>query len=362
MKLFIVRLRNLQKKEQKQGEEGAGAPSSTGAGSSGESASLPSSPTKRPLSNEGELSWSYGRFYHFLRSLTVGSSSSNKKARVVSSEEGELLSSQVDSNGVTSDTAKPKKVRQPKPKSQWEVTPDIQNGLEQFKIIFEGTGIKLSKSAHIPHTLEASLHLLNTIVLAINPSALHMAGYVEAVHEILGGEIPAGRVKGLLVRLVAKDKAATKKQELNQMIEKLCADLKPLVVVCPDSMQPANKAKAAAAAAAATSAATEVQGETEMSFDHAETSRLSMDGAALTSPASPTATATQEFVHYAWYCKWNVPTRSQLMAVLQTTCDWVKLENSHREKLTSHNIRIMTENEVIDSFVAWTEMKKLFFL
>lgn len=328
-------MRNLQKKEQKHTEDGV-HPASTGDGST----SLPNSPVKRSI-------------------VADDASESNKRARVSTdgSELFPLSQSDTLTGGVTTTTSassseKARRPRTPKPKAVWEVTPDIQNGLDQFRIIFQATGIKLSKSAHIPHSLESPLHLLNTIVLAVNPDALHITGYVEAVHEVLGGEIPAGRVKGVLLRLVAKEKASEKKVELNGMIDKLCKDLRPLVVPCPDSMQPANKAKAAAAAAAATNASTN-----DHSMDVNETSRMSFDGVTQCDsgfndfhdtnavvPLSPSATA--EYVHYQWYCKWNVPTRSQLMSVVQCTCDWVKLENSHREKLTSHSIRVMTENEV----------------
>lgn len=283
-------------------------------------------------------------------------SSSNKKPRV-STDGSEVLfqlsaptavaSDPTVVGSSSSDALKPKKSRTPKPKAVWEVTPEIQHGLDQFRLLFTATGAKLTKNAFIPHDLESPLHLLNTIVLGINPAALHIAGYVEAVHEILGGEIPAGRVKGLLLRLVAKEKAALKKDELNGMIEKLCADLKPLVVPCPDSMQPAYKAKAAAAAAASGSSAAI---DTSLDQDTQEASRLSLDGLtagdSVQAPSTGANATEPEYPHYAWYCKWNVPTRSQLMSVVQTTGDWVKLENSHREKLTAHNMRVMTENEV----------------
>lgn len=228
----------------------------------------------------------------------------------------------------------------------WKPAEEVTSQLTRLREWFVNSKMKLFKSSQIPHNLDEHLHRLNIVVLKHHPNALELnpSPYVDAVQNILGGDIALGKVRGALVRLAAKEKAAQKKILLNQLISQLCTALKPLVVPCPDAMQPANKAKAAAAASKAPTT-TAVGGEEEggVPLEHQMSQEDTMaDAPASQSEGKPTA----EPVHYTWYCKWNVPTRSLMLTILQTTTEWVKLENIYREKLTVHNMRALTEEEV----------------
>ena len=150
--------------------------------------------------------------------------------------------------------------------------------MSYFKSFFDRGGYTLLKSSVIPKDLEEPLHALdlhvtqryNRIPLpstdesdqprtdsgdrsrkkpnSTAPTLRYRnidktSGFVEAIHEIIGGKINIGRIRYTLQKLRLRDEAAVLKNDLDALVDSFCATLKTKIAKCPLSMQPTLKAK-----------------------------------------------------------------------------------------------------------------------
>jgi len=168
------------------------------------------------------------------------------------------------------------------------------DALQRLKEFVERQNIKLFKTSAIPKSLEEHLHALdlyvckrynqlpvqfesnssgtkdsslientafssssssnNNVTTAASKPILRnidkTSGFLEAVHEILGGKIIIGRIKYTMQKLRLRDEAIQRKKDLDSLVLSLSTALKAKVLKCPLSLQPVIKVKPPPASAA----------------------------------------------------------------------------------------------------------------
>lgn len=261
-----------------------------------------------------------------LESHRSATSQSAKKQRTNTKSVLATNSSNADKENLVNESTSTPSQRQSRKitvKPRWEPNEAVMSALDSFRQLVTSLNIKLplTKSAAIPHSLDEGLLSLHKLVLnsysvaSTDTSSSSKAarstdflrtttGYYEAIVDILGGQIPPGRVKLAIYQQECKDKAMTLRTELDSLLSRI-RELIPgriVAIATPDD----EKVEAIEEAA-----------ESESRSNHE---------------------GPEEHVK----CAWNVDLRQLLMKIEDSSLTWAAAENMYRRSLSASDKLLMS--------------------
>lgn len=250
-----------------------------------------------------------------------------------------------------------KKVKVEKP--LWEPSPEAVLALQIFRKFVLDSGIIVSKKSNFPKEWELALSELETVILSHHSvkDISRTRGYYESIQEIVGPQFTVGKIKSIILRTNAREKAKMLKFKIDEQVHTLREELKTIIVECPDNKQPGSRPRK--------TKSSEEKGEDDDENNQGDDMLLIdvvlPEAAAVVSSVpmevdnSQTATSTtnqteaasnQPQIRYKWYCKWSIPTRQALIDIEDCCEEWVNAENKYREKLSIAEKREIGEEQV----------------
>lgn len=223
----------------------------------------------------------------------------------------------------------------------WEPNEECKQALEEFKQAFSLSGLKsLSKSSPIPHVLDNSLLNLHQTfkekyLEASNPLKKDgswikkLIGYYEAIAEILGGQIPSGRVKFAILHLEYKEKASKLYSKLQQTIYEVKRSLRSLISKAPTTEQLLPP----------------------LSTSQEETSNDDKSKQVVQGILDEVVAAVENGKNFyskcfLWRCSWSQIARSQCLVAIELAEEWMEMENNVRKTYTSNDKLCLEDSEV----------------
>ena len=245
-----------------------------------------------------------------------------------------------------SNPSKPRHRHHASNKPSWTPNEDVLAALEVFKQNILALNLKpLAKSSAIPLVINKCLFELHqTVKLKYNhhpvvpsstsnessniatPSVSVVAedvnvsllnktsGYLEAISDVLGGNVPIGKIRRLINQLEMKHESDKKLH----LIKTLIHNIKALI---PNRIGPAPPVSLMTGPSTATAGNAEEDGH-DMDID------------------------AKSAIQYKYRCRWDMKLRASFVQLDELVSEYVKLENVYRLSLTVVDMRYLPDEEV----------------